>query len=120
MNRLKVIHNLSAVTGASLMTKRSVFEQVGGFDEKLAFAFNDIDLCLKMREEGYLVVWTPYAELYHHESKTRGYEDTPDKQERFRHEIEYFRSKWKHVLEKGDPYYNPNLALDKEDFSIRI
>ena len=120
MNRLKVIHNLSAVTGASLMTKRCVFEQVGGFDERLAFAFNDIDLCLKMREEGYLVIWTPYAELYHHESKTRGYEDTLEKQERFRHEIEYFRSRWKHVLEKGDPYYNPNLTLDKEDFSIRI
>ena len=120
MNRLKVIHNLSAVTGASHMTKRCVFEQAGGVDERLAFAFNDIDLCLKMREEGYLVIWTPYAELYHHESRTRGYEDTPEKQERFRREIEYFRSKWKHVLEKGDPYYNPNLTLDKEDFSIRI
>jgi O-antigen biosynthesis protein len=103
-----------------LMTRKSVFEQVGGFDERLAFAFNDIDLCLKMREEGYLVVWTPYAELYHHESIKRGHEDIPEEQERFRHEIEYFRSKWKHVLEKGDPYYNPNLTLDKEDFSIRI
>ncbi len=120
MNRLKAIHNLSAVTGACLMTKRRVFEEVGGFDERFAFAFNDIDLCLKMREKGYLVIWTPYAELYHYESKTRGHEDTPEKQERFRREIEYFRSKWKHVLKKGDPYYNPNLTLDREDFSIKI
>jgi GT2 family glycosyltransferase len=120
MNRLKAIHNLSAVTGACLMTKRDIFEQVGGFDERFAFAFNDIDLCLKMREEGYLVVWTPYAELYHHESKTRGCDDTPEKKERIRREIEYFGSKWKRILEKGDPYYNPNLTLDKEDFSIKI
>lgn len=120
MGRAKLVQNLSAVTAACLMTKKSVFEQVGGFDERLAFSFNDVDLCLKMREEGYLVIWTPYAELYHHDSKTRGYEDTPEKQERFRCEIEYFRSKWKHVLEKGDPYYNPNLTLDKEDFSIKI
>jgi GT2 family glycosyltransferase/SAM-dependent methyltransferase len=120
MGRAKLVQNLSAVTAACLMTRKSVFEQVGGFDERLAFALNDIDLCLKLREEGYLVVWTPYAELYHHESIKRGHEDIPEEQEKFRREIEYFRSNWKPVLEKGDPYYNPNLTLDKEDFSIRI
>jgi GT2 family glycosyltransferase len=120
MNRLKIVHNLSAVTAACLMTRRGVFEQVGGFDERFAFAFNDVDLCLKMREKGYLVIWTPYAELYHYESKTRGNEDTREKRSRFRGEIEYFRGKWKSVLEKGDPYYNPNLTLDREDFSIKI
>ncbi len=120
MNRLKVIHNLSAVAGACLMTRRSVFEQVGGFDESLAFDYNDIDLCLRMRKKGYLVIWTPYAELYHFESKTRGFEDIRGKGSRLRREIKYFRGKWKHVLGKGDPYYNPNLNLDREDFSIKI
>jgi GT2 family glycosyltransferase len=120
MNRLKIIHNLSAVTGACLMTKRNIFEQVGRFDENLAVAFNDIDLCLKMREKGYFVIWTPYTELYHYESITRGGEDTPEKQERMEREVKYFESKWKHALEEGDPYYNPNLALDRDDFSIKI
>jgi len=118
--RLKSIQNLSAVTAACLMTKKTVFEEIGGFDENCAYAFNDVDFCLKMREKGYLIVYTPYAEFYHHESLSRGYEDTPEKKERFKKEIEYFRRKWKEVLDKGDPYYNPNLTLDREDFSIRI
>ena len=120
MNRLKVIQNVSAITGASLMTKRGVFEEVGGFDERLEVAFNDIDLCLKMREKGYLLIWTPYAELYHHEARTRGYDDTRKNRGRAGREIRYFRKKWKRVLEKGYPYYNPNLTLEKEDFSIKI
>jgi GT2 family glycosyltransferase len=118
--RTKIVHNLSAVTAACLMTKKSIFNEVDGFDVNLTHAFNDVDYCLKIREKGYLIVYTPYAELYHHESLSRGYEDTPEKQARFRKEIELFQEKWKDVFAKGDPYYSPNLTLEKEDFSIRI
>ena len=118
--RIKIVHNLSAVTAACLMTKKSIFKEVDGFDVNFSHAFNDVDYCLKIREKGYLIVYTPYAELYHHESLSRGYEDTPEKQARFRKEIELFQRKWKDVLTKGDPYYNPNLTLEREDFSIRI
>ncbi len=120
MGKLQVIRNLSAVTGACLMTRKEIFDGVNGFDEGYPLAFNDVDLCLKILEKGYLIIWTPYSELYHNESKSRGREDTPEKQARFRREIELFRQKWGHLLEKGDPYYNPNLTLDREDFSIRI
>ena len=82
-------------------------------------AFNDVDLCLKVRDKGYWIVWTPFAELYHYESKTRGYDDTPEKQVMFQKECEMVRKKWKHVLERGDPFYSPNLTLDAENFSIR-
>lgn len=119
MKRLSMIQNPSAVTGACLMTKRSVFEEVNGFDENLAVAFNDVDFCLKVRQKGYLVLWTPYAELYHDELKTRGSEDTVQKQARFSQEVKYMRSKWGPILD-NDPYYNPNLTRDKEDFSIRV
>jgi GT2 family glycosyltransferase len=118
--RLKAIQNLSAVTGACLMTRREVFTEVGGFDERLSLAFNDVDLCLKIREKGYLIVWTPHAELYHNESKTRGYEDTHEKQLRFKKEIVLFLDKWGHILAKGDPYYNRNLNFKRGDFSIKI
>ncbi|MGI1690924.1 glycosyltransferase [Thermoanaerobacter uzonensis] len=118
--RLKVVQNLSAVTGACLMVRKNVFEEVRGFDEEYPVALSDIDFCLKVRNKGYLVIWTPFAELYHYESKTRGYEDTPEKVERFKKELEIFTKKWKDVLQKGDPYYNPNLTLKNEDFSIRI
>jgi len=120
VGRLVVVQNLSAVTGACLMMRKDIFNEVEGFDERYPLALSDIDICLKVREKGYLVVWTPYAELYHYESKSRGYEDTPEKQERFKKEIELFKKKWGHILEKGDPYYNPNLTLDREDFSIKI
>jgi len=102
------------------MMRKDVFNEVEGFDEGYPLAFNDVDICLKVREKGYLVVWTSYAELYHYESKSRGYDDTPEKQERFKKEIELFKKKWGHILEKGDPYYNPNLTLEKWDFSIKI
>lgn len=117
--RLSVIQNLSAVTGACLMTRRSVFNEVGGFIEDIPIAFNDVDICLRVREKGYLVIWTPYAELYHHESITRGHEDTLEKQSRFSKEIKYMREKWRHILDK-DPYYSPNLTLEREDFSIKV
>jgi GT2 family glycosyltransferase len=118
--RLKIIQNLSAVTAACVMTKKSVLNQVGRFDENLSHAFNDIDLCLRIRQMGYLIVYTPYAQLYHHESLSRGKENTPQSRKRFQREVRYFQSKWKELLAKGDPYYNPNLTLKKEDFSIRI
>ena len=118
--RLVIPQNLSAVTAACVMIPRSIFEVVGGFDEGYALAFNDVDLCLKIRSKGKLIVWTPHAELYHYESKTRGYEDTSEKQLRFKSEIDKFQERWGGILSDGDPYYNPNLSLTKEDFSLRI
>lgn len=120
MKRLSIIQNVSAVTGACLMVRKEVFKEVDGFDEGFQLAFNDVDLCLKIRDKGYQVIFTPYAELYHHESKTRGYEDTPEKQMRFHGEIDLFKRKWGKLLVQGDPYYNKNLTLNKVDFSIRI
>lgn len=120
MFRCYVPQDLSAVTAACVMMKKSVFKEVGGLDEEhFKVAFNDIDLCMKIRKAGYLVVWTPYAEAYHYESISRGAEDTSEKQERFRGEVAAFMSKWKKELDMGDPYYNPNLTLEKEDFSIK-
>ena len=116
-SRLAIVQNLSAVTAASMMIRADVFKQIGGLDEEFAVAFNDVDLCMKIREAGYLIVWTPYAEAYHYESKSRGFEDTPEKQQRFAKEIQCFMDKWGEVLEEGDPYYNVNLSLDREDFS---
>lgn len=92
---------------------------MGGLTEELAVAFNDVDYCLKVRELGKLVVYDPYAELHHYESKSRGYEDSPEKVERFNGETEILLSRWKSVIEKGDPYYNCNLTLDNSDFSLR-
>lgn len=119
MMRCCIQHNLSAVTAACLMIKRSVFDEVGGLDEEnFKVAFNDVDLCMKVREKGYLIVWTPYAEAYHYESISRGAEDTPEKQKRFQGEIAAFRKRWRKELAKGDPYYNPNLPLNRNDFFI--
>lgn len=118
--RLVVPQNLSAVTAACVMIPKSVFEAVDGFDEGYPIAFNDIDLCLKIRSKGKAIIWTPHAQLYHYESKTRGYEDTPEKKARFAREIKRFQAKWGEVLKKGDPFYNPNLSLTREDFSLRV
>lgn len=118
MRRLQIVQDLSAVTAACLLLKKSIFEEVGGLDEKFKVAFNDIDFCLKIRKAGYLNVFTPYAELYHHESKSRGLEDTAEKQKRFKGEIDRFKEKWPEILENGDPFYNPNLTLDREDFTL--
>lgn len=119
-NRLKMIQNLSAVTGACLLTRREVFREVGGFDENFSHAYNDVDFCLKIRERGYLIVYTPYAKLIHHEYLTRGHDGSPEKNVRYKREIKYFQEKWKEILRHGDPYYNPNLTLEKEDFSVKI
>jgi GT2 family glycosyltransferase len=119
--RVGIVHDLSAVTAACLMMRKEVFVEIDGFNEEnLAVAFNDVDLCLKIRDKGYLIVYTPYAKLYHHESISRGFEDTPEKQERFLKEVAYMRQKWGRLIDEGDPYYSPNLTLEKEDFSIRI
>lgn len=118
MSRTKVACDYSAVTAACLMVKKEVFQQVEGLDENLKVAFNDVDFCMKVRKLGKLVVYNPNAKLVHYESKSRGYEDTPEKQARFASEVERFNKKWSDVLEKGDPYYNENLALDRSDFSV--
>ena len=119
MGRLRCVQEISAVTAACMMVKTSVFKAVGGFDEELKVAFNDIDLCMKVRKYGVKIVFTPYAELYHYESKSRGMEDTPEKQLRFSREVNCFRRKWERELLKGDPYYNPNLTLNNTDCSLR-
>lgn len=116
--RLKLVQNLSAVTAACLLVRKSVYQEVGGLEEdNLRVAFNDVDFCLKVREAGYRNLWTPYAELYHFESKSRGAENTPEKQARFNREIEYVKGKWGEMLQR-DPCYNRNLTLAREDFSI--
>ncbi len=111
--------NLSAVTAACLVIRRDVFIEVGGLDEKLRVAFNDVDFCLKVRAAGYRNFWTPYAELYHHESASRGAEDTLEKRDRFRGEVEYVMSKWGEQL-LNDPAYNPNLTLTINDFTLAL
>ena len=118
MSRMSLAQDLSAVTAASMMIKASVYREIGGLDPSFAVAFNDVDLCMKIRKAGYLIVFTPFAEAYHYESKSRGLEDTPEKVERFNGEIAKFHAKWGDVLKKGDPYYNPHLTLEHEDFRI--
>ena len=119
MGRMFYARNVSAVTGACLMIRKSIFDLLNGLDTDLAVAFNDVDLCLRVRDLGYLVVLNPYAELYHYESKSRGYEDTPEKQERFGREIKIFKSLWgDSILKTGDPYYNPNFSYF-EDYVIK-
>ena len=107
------------MTAACMMVKASVYHAVGGMSPELKVAFNDIDFCMKVREAGYRIVYNPYAQMYHYESKSRGYEDTPEKQARFAREIEFFQNRWGEFLAKGDPFYSPNLTLDKNDFSLR-
>ena len=117
--RPHLIQDLSGCTAACLLTKRAVYNKVGGLNEKkLKIAFNDVDFCLKIRKAGYLIVYTPYAKLYHHESVSRGYEDTPEKQERFQRECEYMYKTWGKALK--DPYYNVNLSLAYEDFRLDV
>lgn len=119
-SRTKVACDYSAVTAACLLTKKKIFEEVGGLEEAFKVAFNDIDFCMKVRKLGKLVVYNANAKLYHYESKSRGAEDTFEKKERFNSEIKLFNSRWHDIIENGDPYYNVNLTLDKADFSIRV
>lgn len=118
-NQAMCARDYSAVTAACMMSKKSLFEQAGGFSEELAVAFNDIDYCMKIRSLKKLVVYAPYALFYHYESKSRGLEDTPEKVARFNREIKLFSEKWPDILKNGDPYYNPNLTLRKSNFALR-
>ena len=115
--RMSTVHDLSAVTAACLMTRAGVFREIGGFDEEFVLAFNDVDLCLRIREAGYSILFTPQAELFHYESKTRGYEITQEQQERFGREQRAWLRRW---MDKypGDPFYNPNLTYQREQYQI--
>lgn len=118
--RLISVQNFSAVTAACMMIRRNLFLEIKGFDENLPLAYNDVDLCLKLLAHGKRIVWTPYAELFHDESQTRGLEVSLEKQKRLSSETDYFLERWHDVLEKGDPYYNPNLSLEDGAFKIRV
>ena len=120
MGRLCYAQNVTAVTGACLMVKKSLYDEVGGLEEGFEISLNDVDLCLKLREKGLLNVFTPFAELYHYESISRGLDDQGEKAERYNKESEKFRKKWAKQLEAGDPYYNPNFSLDRSDFSLKV
>lgn len=117
--RMISVQEISAVTAACMMVKKSDFDAVGGLDETFQVAFNDIDLCMKFHAAGKKIIFTPYAELYHYESKSRGLEDTPEKQFRFDKEVKRFQEKWAQQLEMGDPYYSPNLSVTEGDCSLR-
>ena len=119
LHKASLLQDMSAVTAACLMMKKNVFEEAGGFTEDLAVAFNDVDLCLKVRKNDHLIVYDPYARLYHMESKTRGAEDSKEKIRRFQTEIEYMRCHWLDILKNGDPYYNKNLSLTKWNYSLK-
>ena len=119
--RESATRNVAAVTGACLLCRRELYEEVGYMDEEqFKVAFNDVDFCLKLLEKGYRNVYIPYVELYHYESKTRGYEYSKEKEERFNRESENFKNKWKNLLDKGDPYYNINFTRDTCNFDIKI
>ena len=119
MHKAAIIQDLSAVTAACMLVRRQVFDEVQGFEEQLSVAFNDVDFCLRVREKQYLVVYDPYVELYHYESKSRGAEDSKEKVRRFQSEIEFMRCRWETLLKKGDPYYNKNLSLVKWNYSLK-
>jgi GT2 family glycosyltransferase len=119
-NRLNVVQNLSAVTAACLMVKKNIYEDMNGLNEiDFKIAYNDVDFCLRVLEKGYLNIFTPYCEAYHHESISRGYEETPEKIARFNKEKKALFDRHRAILQNGDPYYNSNLTLDREDFSLK-
>lgn len=120
MGRLCYAQNVTAVTGACLLVKKSLYDEVGGLDEGFAVSLNDVDFCLKLRHKGLLNVWTPFAELYHFESISRGLDDNGEKAQRYNKESERFREIWKEDLSAGDPYYNVNFSLDRSDYSLKI
>lgn len=120
MGRLCYAQNVTAVTGACLMVKSAIYKELGGLDENFKISLNDVDFCLRARQLGYLNIFTPFAELYHYESISRGSDEKGKNAERYNKEASDFKEKWKDALEKGDPYYNPNFSLDRSDYSLRI
>lgn len=120
MGRLCYAQDMTAVTGACLMVKKSLYTLVGGLDETFAVSLNDVDFCLKLRERGLLNIFTPFAELFHYESASRGLDTDGERAERYNRESEAFREKWKEALEAGDPYFNSNFSLDRSDFSLKV
>ena len=117
--RATFTQDVTCVTAACMMMRKRVFDEINGFDEKYEVAFNDVDLCMRIRKKEYLIVFTPYAELYHHESKSRGLDEEPEKRARFLSEVKRFQTQWRKELIAGDPYYNPNLSLVKFDYSTK-
>jgi GT2 family glycosyltransferase len=117
--RAALVQNFSAVTAACMLVRRQTFLELGGFDPAFQVAYNDVDLCLRMREQGYRIVWTPHARLYHHEQLTRGDEMAPKARQRVLRETDLLLHRWARYFSEGDPFYNPNLTLDKEDYSLR-
>ena len=119
MHRAATQLNYSAVTAACMMIEKRIFDEVEGLDEVLTVAFNDLDLCLRVGQAGYLVVYNPWVEAYHYESKSRGKEDTKEKVRRFGDEIEFIRTRWISLLKEGDPYYNKNFSLKKCNYALK-
>lgn len=119
MGKLCYAQNVMAVTGACLMMRKSLYEQLGGLDESFTVSLNDVDLCVRAWKAGYVNVFTPFAELYHYESISRGLDDQGEKAQRYNKESEAFRAKWKDLLAQGDPYYNPNFSLDRSDYALK-
>jgi GT2 family glycosyltransferase len=118
LNRARLVQNYSAVTGATLLVRRDLYQAVGGFDEvDLPVAFDDVDFCLRLRERGYRTVWTPFAEFIHHESASRGDDLRPERVDAFAREVAVMEKRWGHLLYR-DPAYNRNLTLRKDDFSL--
>ena len=120
MGRLCYAQNVSAVTGACLMVRKSLWEEAGGLDESFRISLNDVDFCMRLRRKGYLNVWNPYCELYHYESASRGADTDGEKAKRYEEESARFRETYKAELEAGDPYYNVNFSLDRSDYSLKI
>lgn len=120
MGRLCYAQNVMAVTGACLMMQKALYEELGGLDETFAVALNDVDLCIRAWKAGRVNVFTPFAELYHYESASRGTDLEGANAERYEKESALFRERWKELLEQGDPYYNPNFSLDRSDFALRV
>lgn len=116
--KMNLVHNVSAVTGACLFIKKDIYQDVGGLDERFAVAFNDIDFCIRVMNKGFRNIWTPFATLYHHESISRGYEDTPQKKQRFKAEVNILNELWGNLL-SNDPYYNPNFDLKAESYCLK-
>ncbi len=118
MGRLCYAQDVTAVTGACMMVSKALYEELGGLDESFTVALNDVDFCLRVREKGLLNIFTPFAELYHYESKSRGSDKKDERALRYQQESDRFRVKWADALAKGDPYYNPNFSLDHSDFTV--